>query len=67
MLNNIVDNIERCGQHIIVQGCFHQPFMRFYACIASNLLTSTRNLADQQIINVSSFIKLYSLQNIYSE
>ena len=25
MLNNIVDNIEQCGQHKIVQGCFHQP------------------------------------------
>ena len=25
MLNNIVDNIEQCGQHNIVQGCFHQP------------------------------------------
>ena len=26
MLNNIVDNIEQCGQHNIVQGCFHQPW-----------------------------------------
>ena len=25
MLDNIVDNIEQCGQHNIVQGCFHQP------------------------------------------
>ena len=25
MLNNIVNNIEQCGQHNIVQGCFHQP------------------------------------------
>ena len=35
MLNNIVDNIEQCGQHNIVQGCFHQPWTgwRFYACI----------------------------------
>ena len=24
MLNNIVDNLEQCGQHNIVQGCFHQ-------------------------------------------
>ena len=35
MLNNIVDNIEQCGQHNIVQGCFHQPwtgcaFLRVY-------------------------------------
>ena len=36
MLNNIVDNIEQCGQHNIVQGCFHQPwtgcafFVRLY-------------------------------------
>ena len=26
MLNNIVDNIEQCGQHNIVQGYFHQPW-----------------------------------------
>ena len=26
MLNNTVDNIEQCGQHNIVQGCFHQPW-----------------------------------------
>ena len=25
MLNNIVDNIEQCGQQNIVQCCFHQP------------------------------------------
>ena len=24
MLNNIVDNIEQCGQQNIVQCCFHQ-------------------------------------------
>ena len=24
MLNNIVDNLEQCGQHNIVQSCFHQ-------------------------------------------
>ena len=37
ILNNIVDNIEQCGQHNIVQGCFHQPwtgcaFLFNYAC-----------------------------------
>ena len=26
MLNNIVDNIEQCGQHNIVEGCFYQPW-----------------------------------------
>ena len=25
MLNNLVDNIEQCGQHNIVQSCFQQP------------------------------------------
>ena len=25
MLNNIVDNIEQCGQQNIVQSCSHQP------------------------------------------
>ena len=24
MLNNIVDNLEQCGQHNTVQCCFHQ-------------------------------------------
>ena len=24
MLNNIVDSLEQCGQHNIVQCCFHQ-------------------------------------------
>ena len=33
MLNNIVDNIEQCGQHSIVQGCFINPeqVVRFFA------------------------------------
>ena len=26
MLINIVNNIEQCGEHNIVQGCFHQPW-----------------------------------------
>ena len=39
MLNNIVDNIEQCGQHSIVQGCFYQPwtgcaFLRVYIALA---------------------------------
>ena len=25
MLNNIVDNVEQCGQHNIIQSCFQQP------------------------------------------
>ena len=24
MLNNIVNNLEQCGQQTVVQGCFHQ-------------------------------------------
>ena len=40
MLNNIVDNIEQCGQHNIVQGCFHRPwtgcaFLRVYSSVWS--------------------------------
>ena len=36
MLNNIVDNLEKCGQHNIVQCCFHQArtgcsFLAVYA------------------------------------
>ena len=35
MLNNIVDNLEQCGQQDIVHGCFHQartgcPFFAVY-------------------------------------
>ena len=38
MLNNIVDNIEKCGQYNIVQGCFHQPeqVVRFFAVYMLN-------------------------------
>ena len=34
MLNNIVDNIEQCGQHNIVKAVFINPeqVVRFYAC-----------------------------------
>ena len=34
MLNNIVDNIEQCGQHNIVQSCFQQPVTtpNFWPC-----------------------------------
>ena len=34
MLNNIVDNIEQCGQHNIVQSCFQQPVAthNFWPC-----------------------------------
>ena len=36
MLNNIVDNIEQCGQHNIVQSCFQQPVTthNFWPCIS---------------------------------
>ena len=38
MLNNIVDNIEQCGQHNIFQGCFHHPekVVRFFAVYMVN-------------------------------
>ena len=34
MLNNIVDNIEQCGQYNIVQSCFQQPVAthNFWPC-----------------------------------
>ena len=36
MLNNIVDIIEQCGQHNIVQSCFQQPVTtyNFWPCIS---------------------------------
>ena len=42
MLNNIVDNIEQCRQHNIVQGCFHQAwtgcaFLRVYYTICKEI------------------------------
>ena len=35
LLNNIVDIIEQCGQHNIVQSCFQQPVTtyNFWLCI----------------------------------
>ena len=50
MLNNIVDNIEQCGQHNIVQGCFHQPwtscaFFAVYACAAAQSYTEGRHVS----------------------
>ena len=35
MLNNIVDNIEQCGQHNIVQSCLQQPVTthNFWPCV----------------------------------
>ena len=41
MLNNIVDNLEQCGQQNIVHGCFHQArtgcsFFAVYLAPGSN-------------------------------
>ena len=43
MLNNIVDNIEQCGQHNIVQSCFQQPSTTgdFLPCIRNQFFTPT--------------------------
>ena len=42
MLNNIVDNLEQCGQQNIVHGCFHQARTgcSFFAVYAFSALTS---------------------------
>ena len=39
MLNNIVDNIEQCGQHNIVQGCFQQPLTARDFLLCKQMLT----------------------------
>ena len=34
MLNNIVDNMEQCGQHNIVLSCFQQPVqLIIFGCV----------------------------------
>ena len=39
MLNNIVDNIEQCGQHNIVQSCFQQPLTARDFLLCKQMLT----------------------------
>ena len=39
MLNNIVDNIEQCGQHNIVQGCFHHLWTGCAFCCVDSVYT----------------------------
>ena len=40
MLNNIVNNIEQCGQHNIVQSCFQQAVAthNFWQCTTGKVL-----------------------------
>ena len=40
MLNNIVDIIEQCGQHNIVQSCFQQPVTTYNFWLCRPLLRS---------------------------
>ena len=60
MMNNIVDNIEQCGQHNIVQGCFHQPrtgcaFLRVYNVNVLILANSYLTLREYTKIKYSLF------------
>ena len=75
MLNNIVDNIEQCGQHNIVQGCFHQPrtgcaFFRVYVALGIFRILHLRSL--KWTIDTSKFsnigwIKFVTHLVIYKE
>ena len=75
MLNNIVDNTEQCGQHNIVQGCFHQPwkgcaFLRVYdfhlrlntLCFSTIRFTkvNTREGLETQYNSLSMMVKVYA-------
>ena len=50
MLNNIVGNIEQCGQHNIVQSCFHQPGTgcAFFCCVYIWLIDRSDGLINGQ-------------------
>ena len=58
MLNNIVDNIEQCGQHNIAQSCFYQPWtgcalLRVYTAKNQKLLkTGCNNVVGATLFNV---------------
>ena len=42
MLNNIVDNIELCGQQNIVHCCFQQPGCAIFAAIYGLVYTAVQ-------------------------
>ena len=46
MLNNIVDNIEQCGQHNTVKSCFQQPSPTrdFLPCTSNKCNPSCKNV-----------------------
>ena len=50
MLNNIVDIIEQCGQHNIVQSCFQQPVTtyNFWLCSRTQHILSLQHVCKQQ-------------------
>ena len=51
MLNNIVDNIEQCGQHNILQCCFQQAeqVVQFSLCTPDSGLTLFFNIVDNYV------------------
>ena len=55
MLNNIVDNLEQCGQHNIVQCCFHQArtgcaFFAVYSQVNADLFTTRESFVNIVIV-----------------
>ena len=59
MLNNIVDNLEQCGQQNIVHGCFHQARTgcSFFAVILVRL-TGEASKEELGVIKITELNKM---------
>ena len=66
MLNNIVDNIEQCGQQNIVQCCFHQArtgcaFFAVYRILKRFDQDPSCKLHEQRCHNLRKFSQIYAV------
>ena len=63
MLNNIADNIEQCGQHNIVQDCFHQltgsPISGCTCCMMT-ASEQVQPLIGLPVINPEQVVRFYA-------
>ena len=69
MLNNIVDNLEQCGQQNIVHGCFHQArtgcsFFAVYHIDESNA-TQIWGYVLLHFINHSQHFIIFNFSNVH--
>ena len=70
MLNNIVDNLEQCGQQNIVQCCFHQvrTGCAFFAVYAGQSTRAPAVRKRQGTINSIRIISdLHTMLNVVGE